>query len=525
MSDEKNKENKNSNIDLENVLDAIPVNIYWKNSDGIYLGCNQTTADAIGLKSTKHIIGKTNNEILEDAEAIKKLDENDKKVIDSGEPIVIEEKSASEDCDIFDIWYSAKAPIKNEKDKVIGLVGLAVSIRDQKLKEIKLRTALKEAEVSNSIKEAFINNLSHDMRTPMMGALGLLAEIKALTGNQHQVQNLCGYVKSSIESCVNLFDSILETLDINKDRVEPNNEIFSIKALVADVAQMYQASIVRRNIELNYEFDEDIAESYNGHKQVIHRILANLVDNAVKFTDQGAVKITVKQKVMTLIIHIQDSGQGISNKDKKNIFRKFFRSESKKAINSIGSGMGLYIVKQYVDLINGKINIKSELGVGTLCKLELPLLEMAKQSTQSKVEQTIFSKDYTLDTDIDKSILLVEDNQVLIYGIERMLSRMGYNVEVATTAADARDKIKEYSFRAVLLDIGLPDMSGTELLKKLKVDKSIENAGKIIVLSGYVNNKNVQTYLKAGAELVLAKPVSAEFLQQSLINLGIVAAT
>ena len=97
-------------------------------------------------------------------------------------------------------------------------------------------------------------------------------------------------VKSSIESCVNLFDSILETLDINKDRVEPNNEIFSIKALVADVA-MYQADR-GRNIELTYEFDEDIAESYNGHKQVIHRILANIVDNAVKFTDQGAVKIS-----------------------------------------------------------------------------------------------------------------------------------------------------------------------------------------------------------------------------------------
>lgn len=511
--------NKNSNDNtqqLKSVINALPGNIYWKDTDGVFLGCNNHVAKTIGLDDPEEIEGKTNKDIFDDDKALSALDKNDKDVLSSGKTIIKEEKSASVASDSFDVWYSAKAPMLDKEGGIVGLVGLALPIRELKIKETELQVALEEAKISDQIKETFINNLSHDIRTPITGALGLLSEIEALTKHHREVQLLCEYTRGSIESCVNLFNSILDTVDISNNNLKTQKKVFFLKEMLQDVITMYQASVVGRDIKLSIEVDKRIDFPINAHKQIIHRVIVNIIDNAIKFTNSGHVKIYAAFKDKSLMtIEVEDTGQGISVKEHERVFEKFYRCRSNKSINTIGSGMGLYMVKRYLDLIGGDIRLITNKFEGTTCVLNLPYEEMNKAPTEHENKELTVLEVKSIKPS-SKKLLVVEDNNVVMYGLEKMLTRMGYDIDMAKSGKEAIELIGKHIYQATLLDIGLPDMSGTDVISAIKDKDFKENIGKVIILSGYVNDANIVSFKNQGATLVLAKPISAGNLEALL---------
>ena len=268
--------------------------------------------------------------------------------------------------------------------------------------------------------------------------------------------------------------------------------------------------------QLSIEVDKRIDYPINAHKQIIHRVIVNIVDNAIKFTNSGHVKIYAAIKDKSLMsIEVEDTGQGISVKEHERVFEKFYRCRSNKSINTIGSGMGLYMVKRYLDLIGGDIRLTTNKYEGTTCVLTIPFEEMKK--TSADLEHEVVSDQEVNRVKVNsKKLLVVEDNNVVMYGLEKMLTRMGYDIDMARSGKEAIELISKHTYQATLLDIGLPDMSGTDIIAAIEDKDFGENIGKVIILSGYVNDANIMSFKNQGATLVLAKPISAVNLEALL---------
>jgi len=431
--------------------------------------------------------------------------------------------------------YDPKHTITEKDKNILSFVSelLAMSIEQKKLewkelnykenleKEVEQRTrelffAKERAEEATLAKTEFLANMSHELRTPLNAIIGyseILIEDADDEGNDDVVSDLNKVLKSG-QHLLSLINEVLDLSKIEANRLDINLSEFILQdviIMIKDAIQPYTK--INGNI-LNFKIPKKPIKMFSDNLK-FKQILFNVLTNACKYSEKSEIIFSIKNKKIDnynyLEIIIKDKGIGISKEELEFIFQPFIRANKEKNINIEGTGLGLAITKAYIDLLGGKISVRSKLDIGSEFKCLVPL-NYHKNKQKSSNIQTIDSQSV-----IDKgsfNIFIVDDDIKFLDVINRKLSNMGYNVSTTNTGINILTKIKKFKPDLIILDIIMPDIDGWTLYSTIKSDKNFADVPIIIVTIGDYHKMSVDH----GAEGFIKKPIAWNDLYSILIK-------
>ena len=335
----------------------------------------------------------------------------------------------------------------------------------------KLEEALAMAESANKAKSVFLNNMSHDIRTPMNAILGF-ADLAQKENNPYKIEEYLAKITKSGKDLLGLINDILDMSSIESGKVKFNHVATSVTGLVESIKDTFAAEAEKKNINFVVKMDNIFAEYIYCDEIRTKQVGINIVSNAFKYTPQGGtVTFTVRQYptpkdgFVTFEIVVQDNGIGMSKEFKDQIFDSFSRERSATLSGVQGTGLGMAIVKKIVDMVDGEIDVWSEVNVGTKITIRLTIKTADKAdtlTTDEPAEQYDFS---------GKKVLLVEDNDLNREIAEAILKEVGISVESAVNGKEAVDRMsvaKPGDFDLILMDIQMPVMDGYTATTKIR---------------------------------------------------------
>jgi PAS domain S-box-containing protein len=431
-------------------------------------------------------------------------------------------------------------PLYDDKGVCYGITGIAIDVTEQKKQEDELRIAKEIAENANYAKDEFIQNMSHDIRTPLIGIIGM-ANLLEQEVQKAQEKEYAHMIRSSGEQLLVLLNSILDIISSSNPKEHViETHTFDLYALIKSICELELPTIKMKNLELHLMVDSSVPQWVINDSVKLHRIILNLLGNAIKFTKQGFIKIHVggtkldDEGQIELEVRITDSGIGIPEEEQAKIFDRFYRaSPSYKGLYT-GHGVGLHIVQKYLELLKGTITFVSNKEEGTTFTLKIPVL-IDSRKTQSKPELSFkssllnselreqrpslnlsFDGDEETDTSSDLPLfLLVEDNTVALRMIESIVNEVNCRYISALSGERALDLIQTYDFDLILSDIGLPGISGSELAMAIRAYEQTVNKTPvpIVGLTAYEIDVVEQKCIEAGISKVIMKPLRIKVLQ------------
>ena len=552
---------------LDNIIRYAPGWIYWKDKNSIHLGCNDRFAIAAGLQSRDDMIGKSDHE-LPWREQATKYNLDDKEVIESGRPKLDIEDTVPLREGKQAVVISNKVPLRDRDSNVIGVLGIATDITERKNTEEDLRKAKLAADAANQAKTEFIANMSHDIRTPLTGILGLIQEIiniaddtqasvqqsslandtkikekyLSLLNQLHQliekIQEDGQLLIGATDELLQLLNEILETMRLESGKTTEHAESFDLRDLMEHNIELMQPVARHKQLQLSCEIDDCIPTYFSGLRSYLDRTLLNLLSNALKFTHEGFVKAKVQLlsnnhltynfgDTVELKISVQDSGIGIPEDKFETIFEHFSRLTSSYQGVYKGAGLGLYTVKRYIDAMQAMIKVESELGKGTCFIITLPLT-VSNHSDREKISYRMPKplhppkvKKITKTDAASATILIVEDNLAAAKSVQYNLNRLTNSCasDVAANGMQAIKMVQENNYDLILMDIGLPDMDGIEVTRQIRALNSAKTVQvPIIALTGHADDlEKKKEALAAGMQEVLSKPLPT-FVLESLLE-------
>ncbi len=359
---------------LRQIIEHIPTHVYWKNKKGLYQGCNKAQAKTLGLTSSDDIVGKTVLQLLGPAIGMHH-EKIDKIIMQDEKEERVEETSYDIDKNPA-TYLSIKAPLYNKKHKVSGLLGVSMDITKIKEAEKALLEAKEKAEEISKMKSEFIHNMEHDIRTPFAGIYGM-SEILARQETDPEKKEALELIAASSKELLEYANHILAFAQIEEEYDKIMSKSFSVKNLVKSVVSMENPAARNKNITLRYTCSSELPETVIGDSGRLKGILINLISNAIKFTEVGGVEVNVtllekSRETAVVSFSIKDTGIGIPKDKQKSIYEKFFRiNASNKGIYK-GFGLGLQVVKKFVEDLNGELSLNSIEGVGSTFTFTLP---------------------------------------------------------------------------------------------------------------------------------------------------------
>lgn len=349
------------------IIHAMPENVYWKDVHGKFLGCNANVATILKLKSPKEIIGKTDEELY-DPEMAEKAKYVDALVINNNTSIAVEEEGLNVAGQPATYW-STKIPIHSDDNQVIGILGVSFDITHRKKIEEALVLAKEQAETANKLKSEFIQNMQHDIRTPVSGIWSVLSSYLQRP-NPEELQETLPLIVSAAEQLLNLCNEVIDFENVAYGDEQVRLEPLSILDLVNGVIELNSAAVLARQLFLKLDIAEDVPEWVVSDAHRLKKVIINLVGNAIKFTQKGGVTLCVtlmkkSKHKYNLEFIVEDTGIGIPADKTEEIFDKFTRLNPSNTQLYKGTGLGLFIVKKFVKELGGKIEVESKEGKGT----------------------------------------------------------------------------------------------------------------------------------------------------------------
>lgn len=515
---------------FKNIIDNLPEHVYWKDRDGRYLGCNLLQAKDLHLDNCEDIIGKTDYDLSpkDKADAFRKIDE---KIITEGKKIEAEEiiiKHGEKT-----VVLSKKIPLYDDNKNIIGLLGISFDISDRKKMEDELLSSKIAAEAANNAKTDFISNMSHDIRTPLTGVVGMAQLLEESVQNP-ELKQYARWLYQSGEQLLNMLNGILDV--VSADNVNENDvheESFELRECIQDIVQLELPTTALKNLDLNVKIDKKVPRFLISDRTKIHRILLNLLGNAIKFTEKGHVTIEVEcpeksNKMALLRFGIRDTGIGIPADVQDKVFDRFFRaSPSYKGVYK-GHGVGLHIAQSYAKLLGSTIKLQSEVGVGTTfyfdisCRIGKASAAKWVDSDPGATSKLPESKKPPLLAQTQTAsnsapyILLVEDNEIARHMIESIASKAGCRFISASDGEQALALAQSTRFDLILTDVGLPGISGHELTRRIRKEEAVLNNAPVPIVGLTAHARSNEKSLKSGMNSVFTKPISLLTLQKIL---------
>ena len=349
---------------LEGLLESLPDMVFFKDLDGVYLGCNPIFSEYIGL-SVDGIVGKNDFDLL-DEETAEFFREKDRFVVQSDSSSKNEEWVDYPDGRKV-LLETFKAPLKTPDGKLIGSLGVSRDITARKNAEQLMLEAKITAEIANRTKNEFIANMSHELRTPLNSIIGfsdvLLEQMLGELNNEQE--KYLGHISGSGRQLLGIINSILDISKIENGEVELYYEHINIVNLIRETIKILKPLATQKNINIDVQ-DMSITGICELGKNQISQVFYNLIGNAIKFTPQnGSISVSIVENEDTFEVSVSDSGIGIPEERMEEIFLPFRQLESHASRRYGGTGLGLALVKEFIEMHGGDINVKSESGKGS----------------------------------------------------------------------------------------------------------------------------------------------------------------
>lgn len=515
----------------KSIMDHIPNHyIFWKDTHSVYLGCNQALASAVGLKSEADIIGKTDYDLPTTTEQSDAYRADDKLVMERGVPkLNIEEYQTLADGQTR-VLSTSKIPLIDEQGNTNGVLAIYSDITERKNLELSLEKAKNMAETASRAKSEFIANMSHDIRTPLNGVVGMSQLLINSLHNPEQKQ-FAQWLNESGKQLLSLLNSILDI--ISADNINENDlheETFDLHQCIQDIIKLELPTTKLKALDLQTNISNSVPQYIISDRTKLHRILLNLLGNAIKFTPKGHVAIEVillaaHSDRVQLQFRVVDTGIGIPDEHHNKVFDRFFRSTSSYKGVYGRHGVGLHIAQSYVKLLGGDIKLTSKVGMGTTFYFDLSLkIGDAKEvkeepgsdnklpKAQSKnpiipIAAKIFSPDLP-------HVLLIEDDKIALHLVELFASNAGCRFTSSIDGEHALKLAKTENFDLIITDMRLPGISGhqlTRLIREWEIS-SDKNPVPIIGLTAHMKNEDKEKCLKSGMNQIFTKPISTDLI-------------
>lgn len=395
------------------------------------------------------------------------------------------------------------------------LISLVHDITERMLNERELAEAKEAAEVASRAKDEFLANISHEVRTPLNGVMGMLELIHGTPLEAEQEE----YVSTALESSKNLLQVLNDVLDFSKieaGKFELHEEPFNLSDLLRQCVNLFKLQMDAKELQMHEYIHPDTEGWYVGDPSRIRQILFNLIGNAAKFTQSGHICVEVYTLPLPvpgcrqLFFTVEDTGIGIPENKLRSIFDSFSQVDGTLSRQHQGTGLGLPIVERLVTLMGGQITVESEEAVGSTFAFCITVEDSEEQS--AVVDVPVEKKTRPL------NILLAEDDRVNRIMAKRMLEKRGHTVVCAENGKDCLDRVLDQPLDVILMDMQMPVLNGIETTEKIRTAPTFAAVRDIpiIALTAHALNKDKNRALEAGMTDYISKPFDPDDLEQIL---------
>nr|MBA3986497.1 response regulator [Flavobacteriales bacterium] len=416
--------------------------------------------------------------------------------------------------DLGAIWDS------NHKFKAISIHLRNLNFQKASKREIKYKTGKVE-----KLKDIFIANMNHELRTPVNLIIGFSDILLQKNLEEKQQKDYIQTIRMVGENILKVINSMLDSSKIEAGKMIFEEIPFSISKTFLSLEKMFSEKAKQKNIYLRFHCHTSIPSLIIGDPTRFTQILTNLISNAIKFTDQGKVLIfgriiVEKNQEKFLQISVEDTGIGIDKDLQAFLFERYRQAEINITRNYGGSGLGLSIVKNLVELQNGSISFKSEMGAGSTFTFKLPLKTNVKNIVEIEKEilaEDILTNENKLEILRKLKILMVEDNKLNVKMMTHIFLMQNISLEIAANGVEAVEKVKNKYFDIILMDIEMPLMKGCKATQIIR--KELKNNTPIIALTANSLAWDKEKYIKKGMNGYITKPVDINHLFTNMYEL------
>ncbi|GIX42244.1 MAG: hypothetical protein KatS3mg129_1977 [Leptospiraceae bacterium] len=411
-------------------------------------------------------------------------------------------------------------PLKDKNNEIRGYIGIYIDRTKDYIQEKQLIKALKEAQLSNKSKTEFLANISHELRTPLTTIMGLTELLENQVSNEllkfiKMIQESASYLKDLIEDILDLSSIELRTLKLNYKPFQLNKPIDLL-------VKTYQIHCNQKNIDFYFNTNFQTFPIVKGDEKRLYQIINNLLSNALKFTSIGYISLSLfklkeTDKEIFIEIEVKDTGIGIPEDKLPYIFERFKKFDEFN-INPKGVGIGLSLVKEFVQMMNGTIEVFSKLGEGTTFKIHLTL-EKADLLSLDKLEELTTEELIEQYKSIleNKRILIAEDTFEIQLLLRKFLSDTGLIVDIVSNGLEVLEKLKKNKYDLILLDLRMPVMDGIATF--LQIDKKIKEETPIAALTAHAMEEDIKKTKEIGFTDHITKPIKRKELLIHIIKI------
>lgn len=510
------------------LIEAIRDPLFTISPAGIITDTNDASIQATGVLK-ENLIGSEFSQYFTEPKLAKK---NYLEVFEKG--YVVDFPLTIQEGELMDVLFNGSV-YKNEKGEVIGAVVIARDITESNkvAKELGIskefaELALEKAEMSQieaenntkiaqeavKSKQQFLSNMSHEIRTPMNAIIGFTKVILKTDLSEKQREYL-NAIKTSGDALIVLINDILDLAKVDAGKMSFEKIPFRLSSSISSMLHLFELKIFEKNLQLITEYDKRIPEVLMGDSVRLHQIILNLVSNAVKFTDQGSIKVAVElisenDKNVSVQFMVKDTGIGIADSKKETIFDDFQQASSGTSRIYGGTGLGLAIVKKLIEAQDGNITLESEINKGSSFTFTLVF--------EKTTNEPSFEDILELDEDNKNiKVLIVEDillNQLLM---KTLLDDFGFERDIADNGLIAIEKLQSKSYDIILMDLQMPEMNGFEATEYIR--NTMNSKIPIIALTADVTTTDLARCTEVGMNDYIAKPVNERILYSKIIGL------
>ena len=500
-------------------------------SDGKIMDMNRATVNIIGLKHDEI----TNSDFFGYFTEPRKAREVYQEVFQKGSvadfPLTLRHISGK----LTDVLFNGSV-FRDDRGEIVGVVIVARDVTDQKrianeLTEAKdvaeraneaaqiakqnAQLATQKAEDAVKAKQRFLSNMSHEIRTPMNAIIGFTKVLLKTEMNAKQKEYLTA-IKMSGDALIVLINDILDLAKVDAGKMTFEQIPFSPELSLSSMLHLFKQKILEKNLNLEVEYDNNIPNVLLGDPVRLHQIIMNLVSNAIKFTNSGFIKVSVKlvnknEEKATVEFSVSDSGIGIDKAKLVKVFENFQQGSSDSSRLYGGTGLGLAIVKQLVESQDGEIHVVSEINKGSTFSFTLDFL-ITDKNPDAEIELMELNREIKI-----IKVLVAEDvplNQLLM---KTILDEFGFESDIAENGKIAVEKLKVNEYDVVLMDLQMPEMNGFEATGYIR--NKLQLKIPVIALTADVTTVDLAKCKAVGMNDYIAKPVDERQLYNKIVSL------